>query len=99
MVFIIVGGVAARYVQATRDGRRRRASIDGIMLKLPVLGLILRKIAVARFCRTLATLLARACRSSTASRSPRGRPGNAVVEDAIMATRKGRERQDHQRSR
>ena len=32
--------------------------IDGIMLKMPILGLLMRKIAVARFCRTLSTLLA-----------------------------------------
>ena len=31
--------------------------VDGTMLKAPVLGDILRKIAVARFCRTLATLI------------------------------------------
>jgi type IV pilus assembly protein PilC len=31
--------------------------IDALLLKAPVLGLILRKVAVARFCRTLATLL------------------------------------------
>src|SRR6516165_8702406 len=42
-----------RRYYATYHGRR---VIDGFLLKLPVLGMILRKIAVARFCRTLATL-------------------------------------------
>ena len=40
-----------------RDRRAGATSIDAIVLKLPVLGNILRKIAVARFCRTLSTLL------------------------------------------
>src|SRR6185503_8538524 len=42
-----------RYHQ-TYKGRR---VIDGILLKLPVLGDVLKKIAVARFCRTLGTLV------------------------------------------
>src|SRR5687768_8685182 len=40
---------------ATDAGRRM---IDAILLKMPILGDILRKVAVARFCRTLSTLLA-----------------------------------------
>ena len=32
--------------------------IDAVVLKLPILGILMRKIAVARFCRTLSTLLA-----------------------------------------
>ena len=42
------------YSQFPENGRR---AIDGMMLRAPVLGLILRKIAVARFCRTLSTLI------------------------------------------
>ena len=43
-----------RRFYATHRGRR---VVDGILLRLPVLGIVLRKMAVARFCRTLATLL------------------------------------------
>ena len=50
--FLIAGGVAASFgfksYYATPAGRR---VIDGIVLKLPILGLLMRKIAVARFCR------------------------------------------------
>jgi type IV pilus assembly protein PilC len=68
----------------THRGRRH---LDGILLKLPVLGMVMKKIAVARFCRTLSTLVSSGVPileglSITAKTS-----GNAVVEDAIMATR------------
>src|SRR5437868_234654 len=56
--FIFVGGGAAAYgfksYYATDNGRR---TIDLVSLKMPVLGNIMRKIAVARFCRTLSTLI------------------------------------------
>src|SRR5689334_4380723 len=54
--FLIIGLVAAsfgfRSYYATPNGRRM---IDGGVLKAPVIGLLMRKIAVARFCRTLST--------------------------------------------
>src|SRR4029079_13446621 len=57
--FLIVGLFAAGWgfkaYYGTPGGRR---TIDKITLKLPVLGVLMRKIAVARFCRTLSTLLA-----------------------------------------
>src|SRR5436190_13701474 len=57
--FPIVIGVAVVFAWLFRNYYRTdpgRRVVDGTMLKLPVLGDILRKIAVARFCRTLATL-------------------------------------------
>ena len=48
-------GYAFRQYYATEKGRR---VVDGTLLKVPILGNILRKIAVARFCRTLSTLMA-----------------------------------------
>ena len=51
-------------VDAKRDGERffvsthgGRRMVDGIVLKMPILGTLMRKIAVARFCRTLSTLI------------------------------------------
>ncbi|MEO7273965.1 MAG: type II secretion system F family protein, partial [Vicinamibacterales bacterium] len=49
----VTGWVLGRYY-ATENGR---AVIDALLLKTPILGNILRKVAVARFCRTLSTLL------------------------------------------
>jgi len=67
---------------------RGRRVIDSIVLKLPVLGLIMRKIAVARFCRTLATLIASGVPILDGLEITARTSGNAIVEDAILATRK-----------
>jgi len=62
--------------------------IDGILLKMPVLGMLLRKIAVARFCRTLSTLTASGVPILDGLQITARTAGNAIIEDAIMATRK-----------
>jgi type IV pilus assembly protein PilC len=76
---------ALKRYHATYRGRR---VIDGLLLKMPILGLVLRKIAVARFCRTLATLVSSGVPILEALEITAKTAGNAVVEDAIMATRK-----------
>jgi type IV pilus assembly protein PilC len=87
---LIIGIVVAtffaiRAYYATEGGRR---VLDGILLKLPILGLILRKIAVARFCRTLSTLLSSGVSILEALDITARTAGNAIVEDAIFKTRK-----------
>ena len=62
--------------------------IDGIVLKLPVLGDIMKKIAVARFCRTLATLTSSGVPILDGLEITAKTAGNAIVEDAIMGVRK-----------
>jgi type IV pilus assembly protein PilC len=71
---------------------RGRTMIDGLLLKVPVLGALLRKIAVARFCRTLSTLLASGVSILEALDITARTAGNAIVEDAILTTRKSIER-------
>jgi type IV pilus assembly protein PilC len=91
--FLLVGGGAAAYgfktYYATENGRR---VIDSLMLKMPVLGNIMRKIAVARFCRTLSTLISSGVPILDGLEITAKTAGNAIVEDAIMATRKSIER-------
>jgi type IV pilus assembly protein PilC len=93
MPFIVIFGVAASYAikryYATEGGRR---VIDGGLLKVPILGPILRKIAVARFCRTLATLMASGVPILDGLDITAKTAGNAIIEDAIQATRKSIER-------
>jgi type IV pilus assembly protein PilC len=93
MPFIIVGlvaiGWAFRTFYATSGGKRQ---IDGLTLRLPVLGLIMRKIAVARFCRTLSTLLSSGVPILDGLDITAKTAGNVVVEDAILLTRKSIER-------
>jgi type IV pilus assembly protein PilC len=87
--FLIAGlvglGFAMRSYYATLGGRM---TIDRIVLKMPVLGLLMRKIAVARFCRTLSTLLASGVSILEALDITARTAGNAVVEQAIYTTRK-----------
>ena len=65
-----------------------RMVVDRTMLKLPVLGLLMRKIAVARFCRTLSTLMAAGVSILEALDITGKTAGNAVVEEAVQSTRK-----------
>jgi type IV pilus assembly protein PilC len=74
---------------ATERGRR---VLDGALLKAPIFGIILRKVAVARFCRTLSTLLGSGVPILDGLEITARTAGNAVVEDAVMATRAGIER-------
>jgi len=87
--FLVIGSivlvVAVRRYYATHKGRR---VIDGLLLKLPVLGMILQKISVARFCRTLATLMSSGVPILDGLEITARTSGNAIIEDAIMVTRK-----------
>jgi len=76
---------ALRRYHETEKGKR---VLDGILLKVPVLGLLLRKIAVARFCRTLSTLTSSGVPILDGLTITAKTAGNSIVEDAIMATRK-----------
>ena len=93
MPFIIVGIVAIGYgfksYYATAAGKRQ---VDRIMLKLPVLGIIMRKIAVARFCRTLSTLLSSGVPILDGLDITARTSGNTIVEEAILVTRTSIER-------
>ena len=65
-----------------------RYTVDGLILKSPVFGPLLRKIAVARFTQTMATLIASGvpildCLEITARTS-----GNAIIEEAILNVKK-----------
>jgi type IV pilus assembly protein PilC len=93
MPFIIVGIIATvfgfRSFYASEQGR---VIVDRLLLKFPVLGSLLRKIAVARFCRTLSTLLASGVSILEALDITARTAGNAIIEAAILTTRKSIER-------
>lgn len=82
-LFLVSAGIKSYY--ATEKGRH---NIDAAILKMPVLGDVFRKIAVARFTRTLATLMTSGvpileCMDITAKTA-----GNAILEDAVKQIRK-----------
>jgi type IV pilus assembly protein PilC len=91
--FLAVIGAAGAYgfrqFYATEKGRR---VVDGALLKAPVLGDILRKIAVARFCRTLATLISSGVPILDGLDITARTAGNSIIEDAVLLTRKSIER-------
>jgi type IV pilus assembly protein PilC len=86
---ILLGIGAGTYAlvryKKTSSGRR---VLDSLILKIPVIGGVLRKIAVARFCRTLATLVSSGVPILDSLEITARTSGNAIVEDAIMSTRK-----------
>ena len=86
--FLVAGSMAASYFlrryYATPAGRMR---IDSMLLKMPMLGLIFKKVAVARFCRTLSTLLSSGVPILDGLDITAKTSGNAVVEAAISQVR------------
>lgn len=86
----VVGGIfgsiyALRQYHKTDTGE---LIIDKIVLSLPVIGMIMRKIAVARFTRTLGTLVASGVPILDGLEITAKTAGNRVVKDAVMETRK-----------
>ncbi len=79
-----IGYFLKRYYK-TYGGRR---VIDGLTLKIPIIGTLLRKIAVARFCRTLATLTSSGVPILEGLDITAKTSGNAIIEDAILFVRK-----------
>jgi type IV pilus assembly protein PilC len=89
IVALIAAFFGFRTYYATEAGRM---GVDKTTLKLPILGMLLRKIAVARFCRTLSTLLASGVSILEALDITAKTAGNALVEASILTTRKSIER-------
>ena len=81
--------VAIKFYRKTPGGRK---TIDRIMLRVPIIGDILRKVAVARFSRTLSTLLSSGVPILQSLEITAKTSGNMVIEEAILKVRAGVER-------
>src|SRR6516164_2307499 len=68
-----------------------RFTLDTIVLKLPIIGILMRKIAVARFTRTLGTLISSGVPILEGLDITAKTSGNAVVEKALLKVRKSLE--------
>ncbi|HET9283491.1 MAG TPA: type II secretion system F family protein, partial [Candidatus Angelobacter sp.] len=75
-------------IKYVRKDPKGRYILDKLLLNLPVLGLVLRKIAVARFTRTLGTLITSGVPILEGLSITARTSGNAVLEDALMKVRK-----------
>jgi type IV pilus assembly protein PilC len=87
LILVFFAGVvfALKFWYGTPQGRY---AIDSVLLRLPLIGILLRKIAVARFTRTLGTLISSGVPILEGLDITARTSGNAVVERAITATRK-----------
>src|SRR5438093_4429179 len=85
MLLVLVGaGVALQRYYSTENGRR---VMDNAMLKIPVLGDVLLKGSVARFTRTLGTLIASGVPILSGLEITARTAGNKVISEAIMTAR------------
>jgi type IV pilus assembly protein PilC len=85
----IVIGIAVFGAKAWYKTEKGQHFIDGLTLKLPILGQILRKIAVARFSRTLSTLLSSGVPILESLEITARTAGNIIVSEAIQKVRAG----------
>ncbi len=76
--------VALKKYYATEQGS---AVIDALLLKVPVIGVLVQKVAVARFTRTLGTMIASGVPILEALRITARSAGNRVVEKSVMQAR------------
>jgi type IV pilus assembly protein PilC len=85
----IGGGIASVFgVKQILKHPKGRYTFDALLLKMPVMGNLLRKIAVARFTRTLGTLITSGVPILEGLSITARTSGNAVLEQALMKVRK-----------
>jgi type IV pilus assembly protein PilC len=89
LIGLVAAGVGVRSYYRTKGGRH---VLDGLMLKTPIIGQVLSKIAIARFTRTLSTLLSSGVPILQSLEITAKTAGNVRVEAAIMQVRTGVER-------
>ena len=76
------------FKRAHKKSKKLRDSVDAKILKIPVIGEILKKASVARFTRTLSTTFAAGVPLISALDSAAGAAGNAIFRDAILFVKK-----------
>jgi type IV pilus assembly protein PilC len=82
-----MGAAVAGFFQARRRVPRFRRRTDALALKLPIFGPLLRKVAVARFTRTLGTMIASGVPILDGLEIVSKTAGNMVVEEALRDVR------------
>jgi len=87
MLLVVVGGAGYAFYYFYKRSRPMRQFIDRMSLQIPVIGPILKKAAIARFARTLATMFGAGVPLVEAMKSVAGATGNIVYQDATMKMR------------
>jgi type IV pilus assembly protein PilC len=88
LVFIAVIGGAVYSIKQYYKTEAGRFALDGLMLKAPVLGDVIQKVAVARFTRTFGVLVRSGVPMLTALEVVRETAGNAVLSKAVESVQK-----------
>ena len=86
-ILAVVIGLFWTFFYFKKRSRRMREFLDRMSLKMPVIGPILNKAAIARFARTLSTMFAAGVPLVEALESVAGATGNIVYENAVMRMR------------
>jgi type IV pilus assembly protein PilC len=86
-ILVVLGGALVAFFQARKRSRAFHYRTDAIFLKMPVFGSLLRKVATARFSRTLGTMISSGVPILDALDIVARTAGNLVVEAAIQKTR------------
>ncbi len=81
------GGAIFAFLYFKKRSRKMREALDRISLKLPIIGPILEKSAIARYARTLSTMFAAGVPLVEALESVSGATGNIVYENAVLEMR------------
>lgn len=84
---MVAGGSMYGFLQWKKRSRKLRHVLDRISLKLPIIGTILNKAAIARFARTLSTMFNAGVPLVEALESVAGATGNIVYEVAVLQIR------------
>ncbi len=87
VVVFMLTFVIPTFTKAYYRSEKGRSIIDALLLKLPVIGTLIRKVAVARFTRTLGTLVSSGVPILEGLRITARTAGNKVVEKAVMQCR------------
>jgi type IV pilus assembly protein PilC len=87
-VFLVVGGAIFFGIKQIRKHPKGRYLFDKALLNIPIIGGLLRKIAVGRFTRTLGTLITSGVPILEGLSITARTSGNAVLEEALMKVRK-----------
>ncbi len=84
---LVIGAAVFAFINAKKKSPALRRSLDVISLKIPIIGTILEKSAIARFARTLSTMFAAGVPLVEAMESVAGATGNALYEEATLRMR------------
>ena len=87
IIAAIIGGAGYGFIYMKKRSRAMRQGLDRMALKMPIIGPILQKAAIARYSRTLSTMFAAGVPLVEALQSVAGATGNIIYEEAVLSMR------------